>query len=137
VVRPQARAVSFVAVPILEVTGLRPPADIDLRAALSAVCTEVAALLGEAASGTWAIWRTADEYVEGTVGVDTQPATTHPPRVRVIAFEGKAGEQIAAVITCVADALARELKLEQGNVFVTYEEATSGRLYTGGQVVGR
>ena len=82
---------------------LRPPADIDLRAALSAVCTEVAALLGEAASGTWAIWR-----------------------VRVIAFEGKAGEQIAAVITCVADALARELKLEQGNVFVTYEEATSG-----------
>jgi hypothetical protein len=31
----------------------------------------------------------------------------------------------------------RDLRLEEGNVFVVYEEAQPGRLYTGGEVVGR
>jgi phenylpyruvate tautomerase PptA (4-oxalocrotonate tautomerase family) len=64
-----------------------------------------------------------------------QPATTHPPLVRVIAFEGRPAEQVAALVRCVATTLARELTLEEGNVFVVYEEARPGRLYTGGDVV--
>jgi hypothetical protein len=39
------------------------------------------------------------------------------------------------MLTCVADTLARELGLEAGNVFVTYEEARAGRIYTGGTVL--
>jgi hypothetical protein len=38
-------------------------------------------------------------------------------------------------LTCVAETLARELGLGEGNVFVTYDEIRSGRVYTGGRVL--
>jgi hypothetical protein len=41
------------------------------------------------------------------------------------------------MLTCVAEVLARELRLEPGNVFVGYEEVRSGRLASGGSVVRR
>jgi hypothetical protein len=39
------------------------------------------------------------------------------------------------MLTCVAETLARGLDLGDGNVFVTYAEARSGRVYTGGRVL--
>jgi hypothetical protein len=40
------------------------------------------------------------------------------------------------MLVTVAETLARELRLEPGNVFVRFEEATAGRLYTGGGIAG-
>lgn len=122
--------------PVIQVEGLRQAPGVDLERILATVCEELAAVLGEEPRGTWATWRTVEHYVEGRDAQAVQPQSTHPPLVRVIAFEGRSPDQVAAMLWCVADVLTRELRIEEGNVFVVYEEARAGRLYTGGEVVG-
>lgn len=121
--------------PVVRIEATAPPDGIDLQGVLGALCTEIADLLGERPEGTWATWKTLDYYVEGERGAASQPHATHPPLVTVTAFEGRPPEQIGALLSLVADVLARELSLEPANVFVTYEEAHRGRLYSGGKVV--
>jgi phenylpyruvate tautomerase PptA (4-oxalocrotonate tautomerase family) len=135
--RPDIEAGSKVApMPIVHIDALRQDDAVDFDAVLRAVCRAVSAFLGEDPQGTWATWRTLERYVEGTDETPTvQPRTTHPPLVRLVAFEGRPAEQIADLLRCVAATLARELCLEPGNVFVTHVEARRGRLFTGGEVV--
>ena len=121
--------------PVIHVQGLPPQPGVDLDAALAAVCREVAQLLGEDPRGTWATWRTLARYTEGDVGAAIQPAETHPPFARLVALEGRDAALIDALLRCVAETLVRELRLAEGNVFVTYDEVRRGRLYTGGDVV--
>jgi phenylpyruvate tautomerase PptA (4-oxalocrotonate tautomerase family) len=123
-------------VPIVEIEALPQAPGVDLEQTLTALCIEIAALLGEEPSGTWATWRSLEHYLEGSDGPAEQPESTHPPLVRVIALKGREPELVAEILRCVARVLARGLRLEEGNVFVVYEEARPGRLYTGGQVVG-
>jgi phenylpyruvate tautomerase PptA (4-oxalocrotonate tautomerase family) len=121
-------------VPVIQVEALPQALGVDVEQALAALCAEVAAVLGEEPRGTWATWRTLERYVEGIDGPAIQPSSTHPPLVRVIAFEGRPAELVAELLRCVARVLAGELRLEEGNVFVVYDEALRGRLFTGGSV---
>jgi phenylpyruvate tautomerase PptA (4-oxalocrotonate tautomerase family) len=125
--------------PVVRISALPQPGGLEPERALAAVTHALADLLGEEPSETWATW---DEippgrYVEGGDAPALQPAATHPPLVEVIAFEGRPPDLVERVLTTVAEVLESELRLERGNVFVRYVEAASGRLYTGGAVVGR
>jgi phenylpyruvate tautomerase PptA (4-oxalocrotonate tautomerase family) len=124
--------------PIVRIKAL-PQADVDITAVVTAVAVELAEVLGEAPEGTWATWETiaSGHYAEGQVAPTIQPSATHPPLVSVLAFEGRPAELIEHMLMCVADVLVRELRLEPGNVFVTYDEARSGRVYDGGRIVKR
>lgn len=51
-----------------------------------------------------------------------------------IALEGRPSELVEKVLHTIADVLAAELRMERGNVFITYTEAKSGRVYSGGAV---
>lgn len=126
-------------VPVVRISGLPQRAGIDLEAVLGAVATELAAVLAEPPHETWATWEALapGSYVEGRVAAAVQPESTHPPLVRVVAFEGRSEEEIEAMLGCVADVLARELRLEPGNVFVLYEEVGPGRLSSDGRIVRR
>ncbi len=132
---PRGRDYRVGGMPVVRIETVPPPEGTDVARVLGTLCTELAALLGERPEETWATWRTLDHYVEGERGATAQPHSTHPPLVTVTAFEGRSPEQIGAMLSLVADVLARELSIEPGNVFVTYEEARRGRLYTGGEVV--
>ena len=122
--------------PVVRVQGLPQADDVDVDAALTAVCRDLAKLLGEAPHGTWATWQTLERYVEGDDARTTQPYDTHPPLVTVTAYEGRPPELVAHILRCVAAALSREFRVDPGNVFVTYDEVRAGRLFTGGDVVG-
>ena len=122
--------------PIVQVEALPQAPGVEVEQALATLCGEIAALLGEEPSGTWATWCTLEHYVEGSDGPSVQPASTHPPIVRLIAYRGREPEVVAELLRRAGAALVRELRLEEGNVFVVYEEAQPGRLYTGGEVVG-
>jgi phenylpyruvate tautomerase PptA (4-oxalocrotonate tautomerase family) len=124
-------------VPIVQVEALPQAPGVEVEQALATLCGEIAGLLGEEPSGTWATWRTLEHYVEGSEGPSAQPASTHPPVVRLIAYRGREPETVAELLRRTASVLARALRLEDGNVFVLYEEAQPGRLYTGGEVVDR
>jgi phenylpyruvate tautomerase PptA (4-oxalocrotonate tautomerase family) len=123
-------------VPVIQVEALRQAPGVDVQQALAALCAEVADVLGEEPRGTWATWRTLEHYVEGDDAPSLQPSSTHPPLVRVIAFRGREPALVAELLRRAAAVLVRELRLDEGNVFVVYEEAQPGRLYTGGNVVG-
>jgi phenylpyruvate tautomerase PptA (4-oxalocrotonate tautomerase family) len=124
--------------PVIEISALPQAEGIDLGAALGEVTRTVAHTLGEDARGTWATWRTIEprRYAEGSHAPELQPRSTHPPLVRVTAFEGRPPELVERMLVAAAEALATALALEPGNVFVRYEEATAGRLYTGGSIAG-
>jgi hypothetical protein len=124
-------------VPIVQVEALPQAPGVEVEPALATLCGEIAALLGEEPSGTWATWRTLEHYVEGWDSPSVQPPSTHPPLIRLIAYRGREVEVVAELLRLAAGVLARELRLEDGNVFVLYEEAQPGRLYTGGEVVMR
>lgn len=124
--------------PVLEVTALPQAPRVDLESVAAALTRAVAAELGEDQSGTWVVWRTVDPggYVEGSTAAAVQPTSTHPPLVRVIAYQGRTPETISRVLARVAETIVAELGLTEGNAFVTWDEARAGRVYTGGAVLG-
>ena len=124
--------------PILDVTALPQPDNVNLGTVEAALIQAVAAELDEEPSGTWIVWRALESgrYAENGDAPALQPASTHPPLVRVIAYEGRSPEIVARVLVAVAETLVRELGLASENAFVMWDELQAGRVYTGGRVLG-
>ena len=124
--------------PILDVTALPQPDHVDIGRVEAALIQAVAAEFDEEPSGTWVVWRALEpgRYAENGDAPALQPASTHPPLVRVIAYEGRSPEIVARVLVAVAETLVRELGLASGNAFVMWDELQAGRVYTGGRVLG-
>jgi phenylpyruvate tautomerase PptA (4-oxalocrotonate tautomerase family) len=114
-------------VPVVRIRALPQPYA-DPPAVASAVATALAAELGEDPRGTWATWQTVEAYAEGGVTPAEQPRDTHPPLVTVVA-RGRPPEVVTRMLRAVGDTLVRELGLEPGNVFVTFEEVDPARLH--------
>ncbi len=123
--------------PVVEIRALpqKPPADVPN--VLERVCTELATVLDIAEKRVWATWETIEgcHYVEGRQETPDQVASTHPPLVRVLAFEGRSDDVVRVMLETVARSVAEALGLEAGNVLVTSEDPTAGRLWSGGQVL--
>jgi hypothetical protein len=126
-------------VPVVRISALPQPDAVDIPSVLAAVTRDLATLLDEHPGGTWAAWETIrpGRYAEGSQAPELQPRDTHPPLVQVIAFEGRDPELVERMLTTVAGTLVRELGLGEGNVFATYDEAPSGRIYSGGRILTR
>jgi hypothetical protein len=126
--------------PIVEVTALRQPVGVDIDVVARALVHAVSQELGEEPSGTWVTWQTLPPggYREGgdDAAPSEQPPATHPPIVRVNAFEGREPDLIARILSAVAGTIVRELGLEPGNAFVVWQELGAGRLHTGGGMPG-
>ena len=125
--------------PIVQVTALRQPVGVDLGVVSRAIVLAVSRELGEEASGTWVTWQALEPgaYREGTDDAPLeQPRATHPPLIRVQAFEGRSDDVVARVLSAVAGTVVRELGLEPGNVFVAWDELQAGRLHSGGGMPG-
>ena len=125
--------------PIVQVTALRQRVGVDIDAVSRALVEAVSRELGEEPSGTWVTWQTLPPgaYREGQDEAPLeQPAATHPPIVRVTAFEGRPPELVARILSSVAGTIVRELGLEAGNAFVVWDEVQAGHLHTGGGMPG-
>ena len=123
--------------PIVQVTALRQRVGIDLGDVSRAIAAAVGAELGADPAGTWVTWQTLDpgSYREGLDSAPAvQPGATHPPLVRISAFEGRPPELVERVLSAVAGTLVRELGLRPGNVFVVWDELPAGRVHTGGTI---
>lgn len=116
--------------PVVRIRALPQPG-IDTAAVSRAVALALAAEIGHDPRGSWVTWETVEAYAEGDVAPGEQPRDTHPPLAIVSAKRPPPGV-IAAMLRCVGDTLIRELALEPGNVFVTYEEITADGLYDAG-----
>ena len=118
--------------PLIEIRALPQPAGVDVGRVLEAVTHGVAAVLGEESRGTWATWEEIpfERYSEGGLTVTEQPASTHPPLVRV-AGGGRPAELVGRILDTVSEIMTRELGIEPGNAFVRYEELPPERLRLG------
>ena len=125
--------------PIVQVTALRQRVGVDLDVVSRAIVLAVSRECCEDASGTWVTWQplAPGGYREGEDDAPLeQPSATHPPIVRVNAFEGRAPDVVARVLSAVAGTVVHELGLEPGNVFVVWDELQAGRVHTGGGMPG-
>ena len=125
--------------PIVQVTALRQRVGIDIDAVSRALVLAVSRELDEDPSGTWVTWQTLAPgcYREGTDDAPSeQPLSTHPPIVRITAFEGRDPDRVARILSAVAGPIVRELGLDPGNAFVIWDELHAGRLHTGGTMPG-
>ncbi|MEM9187947.1 MAG: hypothetical protein AAGF12_02130 [Myxococcota bacterium] len=125
--------------PVFDIRALPQREDVDLSHVLRTLCTSVADVAGLASQHVWGTWLTVpgNQYVEGNTPASVQPASTHPPLVRLSSFEGKDPKVVEAMLRTAADVLVRELSLDEGNVFIVYDEARSGHVYSGGDIVTR
>ena len=123
--------------PVVEIRALPHKRPSDVPFALERVCTELAAAMGIPEKQVWATWQTIDarRYVEGRDPMPHQPPDTHPPLVRLQAFEGRSPEMIRTMLETVAKSLESSLGLGEGNVMVVYEELKSGRVWAGGGIL--
>ncbi len=123
--------------PVVEIRALpqKPPADVPN--VLERVCTELATVLDIAEKRVWATWETIEgcHYVEGRQETPDQVASTHPPLVRVLAFEGRSDDVVRVMLETGARRAAEVRGLEGGNVRVTYEARKPGRVWSGGRVL--
>ena len=125
--------------PVVSIRALPQPRAVDVQAVVARVAGALAEVVGGPPSGTWATWEelAPRSYAEADDTPAEQPRATHPPLVSIRAFEGRSPELVERMLVAVAETLAAELGLEPGNVFVTYDEVQSGRVYDGGRVVKR
>jgi len=125
--------------PIVEVTALRQRVGVDIDAVSRALVVAVSRELEDDPSGTWVTWQTLapGAYREGDAEAPLeQPSATHPPIVRVTAFDGRSPELVARILSAVAGTIVRELGLEPGNAFVVWDELRAGSVHTGGGMPG-
>ena len=122
--------------PIIRIRALQQNKNIDVEAILKKLCCGVADAVDFPKHQIWASWEELlpGHYVEGDNGADKQPPQTHPPLVEILAFAGRSQEFIETILKTTADILAQELELHS-NVFVTYVEAQSGRVFDGEKIV--
>ena len=113
--------------PVVRIRALPQPSS-QVEAVAATVALALAAELGDDPRGTWTTWQTLDAYAEGGEAPAEQPSATHPPLATVLG-RARPAETVERMLRCVGDTLVRELGLEPGNVFVTFEEVEPGRLY--------
>ncbi|MBZ0204366.1 MAG: hypothetical protein IT281_07490 [Ignavibacteria bacterium] len=123
--------------PIIEIKSLPFSKSIDIPTVLKKLNTEAAAVLNMEERHVWSYW----EFIEShhyAVGKETSECLTehtHSPIVKILAFEGKDPGTMEKLIRTTAGVLVRELEIDTGNIFIYYQEVTSGKVYDGGQII--
>jgi len=103
---------------------------------LKSICSKVAEIAKVPEFGVHVTWENIAGgcYGEANTTPDLQPKDTHPPIVDFLMYEGRSDNQISDAIEVIAKEIYEGLGLGEGNVFIHFKEATSGRVYTGGAI---
>lgn len=121
--------------PIINISALPQKENVDISAALKETFLRVAEVFSLEPHQVWANYQEIKpgHYVEGNTEAHIQPVGTHPPIVELIAFEGRDNNIIEKALITVAETLTKSLEIPE-NIFLTYKEASSGKVYTGGSL---
>ena len=92
---------------------------------------------GIEANQIWSYWQFIERHLYA-VGDSTAAAiqpTSHSPIIEITGFEGKSPAMIELLMRSVAGVISQVLEIEITNIFITYNEVRSGRVFDGGEVV--
>jgi phenylpyruvate tautomerase PptA (4-oxalocrotonate tautomerase family) len=123
--------------PIINIKSLPVGKRINTSKILTKICKKTAKEIGYRPEHMWATWEFLQpkNYAVGNKLSKRQVKTTHSPIVRILSFEGKLQSHAKKLMTKIAEILSKELKIDIGNIFIEYSEASSGKVFDGGQVV--
>lgn len=98
---------------------------------------EISKAAGIEANQIWSYWQFIErhQYAVGDTTAAAMQQKTHSPIVEITGFEGKPAELIEQLMKTTAEVLAKELEIEVTNIFITYNEVLSGKVFDGGQVI--
>ena len=123
--------------PVINIKSLPFEKEANIPEILKKINTQTANAIGYEARHIWSTWELLEPH-HYAVGGETSAKTTNQtfsPIVNVISFEGKTKEQIETMLNTIAGVLSSELNIDIGNIFITYTEAPSGRVFDGGRIV--
>ena len=97
----------------------------------------IAEVIGTDPRYVWSYWTfiKPHNYAAGTETAAITGKDKHSPLVTIQSFEGRTQEQITAMLNVTADVLSQNTGLGRDNIFITYHEVLSGRVFDGGEVV--
>ena len=123
--------------PFIHIRSLPPARPLDVPAALEGLSRDFAAATGVGLDHVTATWSflEAGHYAVGGQAAAEQPAETHPVLVELLAPDFNAAEKVEAMLTAVAEGLARHAGVPRGNIFIDAREARSRRVFDAGEIV--
>lgn len=123
--------------PVISIKSLPFINEVNISEILKKLNTETAKAIGYEPHHIWSFWEfiKPHNYAVGDKTSGTTTENTHSPIVNVISFEGKSKDHIEKMLKTIAVVLSEELKIDIGNIFITYSEASSGRVFDGGSII--
>jgi phenylpyruvate tautomerase PptA (4-oxalocrotonate tautomerase family) len=109
----------------------------DVASILIQLNTKVAEAIGLEPGHIWSYWTFIEShhYAAGSETAAITGSEKHSPIVTIKSFEGRTQEQITAMLNAAADVLSQNTGISRDNIFITYQEVLSGRVFDGGEVV--
>ena len=122
--------------PVIEINALPQKSHVNIEQTVKNVALAVAKAIGVPSQKVYCTWNEIgkNHYAAGELAVAMQPDDSHPPVVRLTLFEGRTPALIEAAINAIAEELQKAMKTSEKNAFISYAEAKSGQIFTGGQV---
>ena len=123
--------------PFIHIRSLPPAEPIDTAALLEQLSADFAAATGigvEHVTATWE-WLEPGHYAVGGTAASEQPARSHPVLVDLLVPDFNADDDVARMMTAVADSLAARGGIVRDNIFINQRDARSGRVFDAGDIV--
>ena len=123
--------------PVISIKSLPLSKITDIQSILKNLNTEIAAIAGIKPEHVWSHWQFFDSnyYAVGENLSETIQKHTHSPIAEITGFEGKPENIIEEMLKASAKIISEGLGIDYANVFITYNEVKSGRVFDGGEIV--
>jgi phenylpyruvate tautomerase PptA (4-oxalocrotonate tautomerase family) len=123
--------------PVISIKSLPLSRPMSIGAVLKKMNVEVARETGYEPRNIWSYWLFIDRhmYAVGDVTAAVIEPQSHSPIIEITGFEGKSDELIENMMRTVARVISEEMQIEVSNIFITYNEVRSGRVFDGGEIV--
>jgi phenylpyruvate tautomerase PptA (4-oxalocrotonate tautomerase family) len=123
--------------PVICIKSLPLNKPVKINEALRKLNLEVSKATGIEANHIWSYWIFIERhlYAVGDSSAAAIQKQTHSPIVEITGFEGKPDELIEQMLRTTAGVLAQVLEIEVTNIFITYNEVKSGRVFDGGEII--
>jgi hypothetical protein len=122
--------------PVIEINALPQKSHVDIEQTVKSIAIAVAEVLRIPSNKVFCTWNEINKnyYSAGETVAAVQPDSSHPPIVKLTLYEGRTPALIEGAISAIAEELQKSMKSPEKNAFISYLEAKSGQIFTGGQI---
>jgi phenylpyruvate tautomerase PptA (4-oxalocrotonate tautomerase family) len=120
--------------PVINIKSLPVHDRISIAEILRRLNLQIASVIGCEPEHVWSYWEFIDSghySVGGNVAAEIHKET-HSPIITIRGHEGYPQQKIEAMLETAARVISTELSIDFGNVFASFEELKTGRIFDGG-----